>query len=305
MANSQSGSTEEQSDLSDIKRKLAKRMGVAALMIVGLLGGLAVFDRLSAPNDTDSNNAPQFTEPVPVARKVQTQPVTPTEPVALPPKENKVAAEPEMTAPPVDKSGVVVGLPPPPEVMSQPVAAFPQQTQSVKPVQPAPAVQHPSGRASSGGVAGATTGAATPVPPAAEPLPAKATTKTVRSVEPIREPESANSPEPSRPAAVAKAQEPAKATRAVESSESPVVVAPPTSASTRLLSGYALQVGVFSDPRRAEELHAKLTQEGIPAFIEARVEVGPFKSKEEADAARARLNALGIESVMLSPKAKR
>jgi cell division protein FtsN len=63
-----------------------------------------------------------------------------------------------------------------------------------------------------------------------------------------------------------------------------------------------LQVGVFSDPRRAEELHARLTQEGIPSFIEARVEVGPFKNREEAEAARAKLGALGLDSVMLSPK---
>jgi DedD protein len=70
----------------------------------------------------------------------------------------------------------------------------------------------------------------------------------------------------------------------------------------RLFYGYALQAGVFSDPRRAEELHAKLTLEGIPSTIEARVEVGPFKTREEAEAARAKMKALGIDAVLLLPK---
>jgi len=69
-----------------------------------------------------------------------------------------------------------------------------------------------------------------------------------------------------------------------------------------LFAGYALQAGVFADPRRAEELHARLTLEGIPSTIEARVQVGPFKSREEAEAAREKLKTLGIDSVMLMPK---
>ena len=63
---------------------------------------------------------------------------------------------------------------------------------------------------------------------------------------------------------------------------------------------------MFSDPRRAEELHARLTLEGIPSSIEARVQVGPFKSKEEAEAARSKMKAMGIDAVMLAPiKARR
>ena len=77
----------------------------------------------------------------------------------------------------------------------------------------------------------------------------------------------------------------------------------PPPAPPRLFSGYALQAGVFADPRRAEELHARLVLEGIPSTIEARVQVGPFRNKEEAEAARLRLKTLGIESVLLPPKA--
>jgi DedD protein len=62
---------------------------------------------------------------------------------------------------------------------------------------------------------------------------------------------------------------------------------------------------VFADPRRAEELHAKLTLEGIPSTIEARVQVGPFKTKEEAEVAREKMKTLGIDAVMLSPRGAR
>lgn len=85
-----------------------------------------------------------------------------------------------------------------------------------------------------------------------------------------------------------------------ESAVSPTTPAVPTP--PRLFSGYALQAGVFADPRRAEELQARLVEAGIPATIEARVQVGPFKTRAEANAARAKLNALGIESVLLPPK---
>ena len=84
-----------------------------------------------------------------------------------------------------------------------------------------------------------------------------------------------------------------------EAAAAPAASAP---APARLFNGYAVQAGVFSDPRRAEELHAKLTLEGIPSTIEARVEVGPFKTRQEAEAARAKLNALGIDAVVLPPK---
>ena len=69
----------------------------------------------------------------------------------------------------------------------------------------------------------------------------------------------------------------------------------------RLFSGFALQAGVFSDPRLAEELHAKLTLNGISSTLEARVQVGPFKTREEAEAAREKMKALGIDAVMLMP----
>ena len=233
---------------AEVKRKLAWRMGFAGLMIVGLLGALALFDRLSTPGESEAT-PPQFTEPVPVAKKVVTQPVTPAEPAAepakqAPPPPPAPAPAPEASAAPVDKSAPRSDRPPRPEVTAQPT---PPRTPAV-----------PSGRA-----------AAPAAPPAASSTKAASTAPT-RS-----EPSAARS-------------------------EAPIAAESP--APSRLLSGYALQAGVFADPRRAEDLHARLVLEGIPATIESRVQVGPFQNRAEAEAMREKLKALGVDSVLLPPK---
>ena len=108
-------------DTAEIKHKLAMRMLFAGVMIVALLGGLALFDYYSAQPEPEVTPPPQFTEPVPVAKKMVTQPVTP--PVAAPevvaPTETK-PVEPEATSAPVDKRAPRVDTPPPPVVAAQP-----------------------------------------------------------------------------------------------------------------------------------------------------------------------------------------
>jgi len=242
MATSRININEEKSDLSDIKRKLAWRMAFAGLMIVGLLGGLALFDYLSTQPADTGFNAPQFNEPVPVAKKSVTQPVTPAEPVS----EIKESVVPEASTAPVDKSAPKLDLPPRPEVAAQPV--LPRASQSA-----------------------------------------------ARAVAPVSPPAPAASAKPAEPKAQGASAAPARPEPAVQAQAAPM----------RLYSGFALQAGVFADPRRAEELHARLTLEGIPSTIEARVQVGPFKTREEAEAARVKMKALGIDAVMLMPRGVR
>jgi cell division protein FtsN len=258
MARQTSNGSAAATEAPDLKRKLAWRMGFAGLMIVALLATLAVFDRLSAPEESEPS-APRFTEPVPVPKKEITQPVKQAEPLPEPLKDEKKVAEPEVSAAPVDKTLPPVEAPPRPEVSAQPVlprvapradsrtdsrvVPAGRPVQSAPPAAQAPvAVQAPQAR------------------PVAEPVP----TPVFRDRE---------------PAAVARQQP-----------------SPP-----RLFSGYALQAGVFSDPRLAEELHAKLTLNGIPSTLETRVQIGPFKSREEAEAASAKMKTLGIDAVMLAP----
>lgn len=59
---------------------------------------------------------------------------------------------------------------------------------------------------------------------------------------------------------------------------------------------FLLQMGVFNNVANAEELRAKLELNGIPSQIEARVQVGPFKSRQEAEQARDKLKHLGMET---------
>lgn len=68
MANQISNGNTATTEPPDLKRKLALRMTFAGLMIVALLATLAVFDRLSAPDEPEVQT-PRFTEPVPVPKK--------------------------------------------------------------------------------------------------------------------------------------------------------------------------------------------------------------------------------------------
>ena len=57
---------------------------------------------------------------------------------------------------------------------------------------------------------------------------------------------------------------------------------------------FQLQMGVFNNLANAEELKTRLEAAGVPAHIEARVQVGPFASRGEAEQAREKLKLLGM-----------
>lgn len=240
--------------LSNLRRKLILRMGVAGLMIVGLLGGLALFDYMGARVESEPE-ATRYTEPVPVAKKLITQPVKPIEPLPEVKEEKKEPPAPEVTSPPVDKAAPKLDVPPRPEVAARPALPKSGGATTRAASGPVSAPMH------SGGSSGPS------------PVPAKV-------FEPL----------------------PARATAAMPTTRNdPAAAMPLPAAPSRLFSGFALQAGVFAEPRRAEELHARLTLEGIPSTIEARVQVGPFNTKEEAEAARIKMKSMGIDAVMLMP----
>ncbi|MDB5816299.1 MAG: sporulation related domain protein [Rhodocyclales bacterium] len=81
----------------------------------------------------------------------------------------------------------------------------------------------------------------------------------------------------------------------------PVVSAASAASSVVAPAGFFVQVGVFTNPGNAEELSAKLKAAGIPTQVETRVQVGPFKSRQEAIAAQARLKSLGMDAGMVVP----
>jgi len=62
--------------------------------------------------------------------------------------------------------------------------------------------------------------------------------------------------------------------------------------------GYVVQLGVFTNPGNAQELVERLRRQGIRAYTETRVHVGPFLNRAEADKAQAELRRLGISGVV-------
>lgn len=224
-----------------LKRRLLNRIAVAAVVMVGLLGSLAIFDALNAP------------EPAPA--KMAAAPLA-----AVPPKEEVVAQE--KPAEPATESANEAKVEPA-QVAKAGEEAVPEGTASLgaPPLQPLPPEKRltkpATGRAAS-------MRPSEPVPPAASP---------------------AARPDPARELAKA----PAVPQRAPASR-------PITQAGERQ---YALQMGVFGNLANAEDLRAKLELNGIPSSIEARVHAGPFKTREEAELARAKLKELGLDGGLL------
>jgi len=75
-------------------------------------------------------------------------------------------------------------------------------------------------------------------------------------------------------------------------------------------SGFIVQVGAFSSERSASEQVERARKAGFKAYKEAvktaqgervRVRIGPFASRDAADKARAKLQAAGVESVLVAP----
>lgn len=255
----------------DLKRTLVRRVVLAGVMIAALLAVLAFIDYLGRPADeTPAASGPTFNAPVPVARKDVSQQVKPADLTPPPPAPPSAATPAEGTA--------AGGLPPipPPAAASAPVAAAPA-TAPEPPPKPEVSAQ--------------------PSLPAASSKPA-AVARPSRTAEPATPAEGTSS----QLAGDLPKMAPAVETKPpVRESASPSPTVPPP-APPRLFSGYAVQAGVFADAQHAEELRARLTLNGIPSTMEARVQVGPFKTREEAEAARQKLKAMGIDGLLLPPK---
>ncbi len=71
-----------------------------------------------------------------------------------------------------------------------------------------------------------------------------------------------------------------------------------TAAPAEPQQGFVVQLGLFTSVENAQSLHARLKQQGIPAFLETRVVVGPFRDRAEANAAQRKLRAVGVSGVI-------
>lgn len=262
--------SESEAATGEIRSKLLGRLAVAGVLVAVLLGTLAFFDHLAtAPDETEEQ---VFTQPVPVApKKEASQPLTPAENLPAPPEPANVEAPVEAPVEP----------PPPPHVEAPEAAAVEAKPELA--VENRPKSPLTVGKAKK-----------PPAPPpevAAAPDPVPEATMAPSNILPP--PGAAVPAEPVPP--------PKAAARIVETRRATAVTPPVVS---RLFSGFLLQAGVFSSVERAEELHARLTLSGVPSTLETRVQVGPFKSKREAEAAQAKLKELGVETILVPPRGK-
>jgi DedD protein len=62
---------------------------------------------------------------------------------------------------------------------------------------------------------------------------------------------------------------------------------------------FVVQAGVFASPDNAHQLQQRLAREGLRAKMETRVQLGPFKDKQEADQALAKLKKLGVNAIVV------
>lgn len=253
---------------AELRGKLLKRLAVAGVLVAVLLGVLAFFDYLSSSPEEPVHQV--FTKPVPVPPKKEiTQPVKPNTDVPEPPKTEKNQAEQPSPSPSPE--------PPKPQIGTTPTPAASEQkdkpTARVVPATPRPAEK--SARPVPEGSAAPVDGT-----PSAAPVAGKPPTDQAPSAKLV-------------PTPTAVATSPPRLVPSVVPTAELRPIAP--------LRGFLVQAGVFANIQAAQELHAKLALNGLPSAIEARVSVGPFKSKEEADAAREKLKSLGVDGLVLLP----
>jgi DedD protein len=284
-------SQEEQAQDDSVKKRAFKRVAFAGVLALVAAIGLTMLSRSNKP--TPRPQLQTVGEPaVPVAVPEATEPPL-------------VSAEPEV--PPESDASPTVAPPPPPQVINPPqqeaprkaakplVTSHSEETElAVKPV------QRPSAQGSQ--------------PPSGQELVATSK-ESVREALAKFNDVPAIQPAESRAVAqkVAEAALPPQVTKKIpeKASEKALEKAPeknvdktqpPASAQAGSVAarGYAVQLGVFSNPANATQMQEKLSQHGIKSYTETRLHVGPFQGKAEAEAAQVKLRGLGISAVVVS-----
>lgn len=192
---------------------------------------------------------------------------------------SKPAAKPKSVAPaPIVTAPVQVPTPGPelteqPSPLAEPSTPPPEENPAAPSPETAEAPPPPS-------VHNAPAKVTATAKPTNQPIPAARTTQTAQSL-------------PTQPVAPPAAAAPAPAATVANTA--------PSHASS---AGYAVQAGIFSNPDNAKELASRLNAAGIHAYVETRVQVGPFANRAEAEKARLIMDKMGIKG-LIGPAAAR
>lgn len=301
----------EERSSSELKQGLIFRAGIAALLIAGLLGALAWLDEAGRPPPPAATAPAQALPQVPALEEpLPEETAAATETTTAEAKEVTADSAAETTAATVtaDPSGVAAVATGTPDKAVAPTqannatrqagasAGLPQAPSASKALA-APAAGQPQAA-----VAASTHAAARlPLPRDEAPAPAvEETSAAPTQPEPVltRKGLAVHGSEAATASSDNSAQ-PANAASAALLNQRPLTRRAPQAAAPARTGHYLLQMGVFSTPERAEELRAKLELNGIPARIETRVQVGPFKNRQEAQEMSRRLQSLGMGAGML------
>jgi DedD protein len=128
-------------------------------------------------------------------------------------------------------------------------------------------------------------------------LPPKAVPgESVETAKPEAAPSKDARPSPAKtpPPAVEQPVPQAPPTPIDEAPPPPAAPPAPKSEAPAATGAYAVQLGVFANAANADQLRARLTQNGIASYLETRVRLGPFSTREDALAAQERLRRLGM-----------
>jgi len=163
--------------------------------------------------------------------------------------------------------------PMPPAAPAPIVQAAPPET--APPQAETPAAEKPGGEPKE------TTPAVKPGEPPAEPPPPPKVSNAPKALPPLPA---------ARPVTPPPAAKPAAAPTPPAPSPAPAPIPPG--------KGFVVQVGVFSNPDNAREMVDKLNKQGIRAHLEARVQLGPFLNRQEAEKAQAEMRKLGYNALV-------
>lgn len=139
--------------------------------------------------------------------------------------------------------------------------------------------------------------------PAAVAEPAQAAPPTTAAV-----PAPAPTPAPGPAPGPARSDDGERA-RALLQGQGAAPAAPAAPAASEAAGRYVVQVGAFSDPNVLRETRARVERLGLKTYTQViaangasrtRVRVGPFSTREQADAAAARIKAAGLPASILA-----
>ncbi|PHV13004.1 SPOR domain-containing protein [Chitinimonas sp. BJB300] len=296
---------EDHEEQREIRQRLMQRLAIAICLIVGVAIAITMLNRLEG-NPPAHENGPAI-NPLQAESAPPTAAVSKTEALPSSPPIAESTPSEVLTTPPDSASTSPLALgdvAPEPTVPSNPILNNPHTEEKKAPLteptekattekmtpkhhyKAAPVPDDPDG------------GSATePAQPQPRPL--------VRPNPPPAMPLADNKPSPTfktpAPTAVLPPPPPQRAAQPVKPTPEHTFTALAAGVLPAGSRGYTVQAGVFQSGTNAEKLIEKLNGAGIPARLETRVQVGPFKNREEAALIMRRLRELGVTPILQSP----